>query len=137
LIEKAQGIGISIEEIEIMPDHVHLFIKASPGDAPHWIIQQLKGYTSRRLREECSELRRKHLAKHIADAGWGQFIRMLAYKGEWYGCDLVVVERFFPSSKTCSQCGTVMGKMPQQVRKWDCPTCHAHHEQDINAAQIS
>ena len=56
LIEKAQGIGISIEQIEIMPDHVHLFIKASPGDAPDRIMQQLKGYTSRRLREEFSGL---------------------------------------------------------------------------------
>jgi putative transposase len=56
LIEKAQGIGITIEQIEIMPDHVHLFIKTSPGEAPDWVVQQLKGYTSRRLREEFSEL---------------------------------------------------------------------------------
>jgi putative transposase len=77
----------------------------------------------------------KRLAKHIADAGWGQFIRMLAYKGEWYGCDLVAVDRFFPSSKTCSQCGTVMEMLPLQVRKWDCPICHARHDRDINAAQ--
>jgi putative transposase len=86
LIGKAQGIGISIEQIEIMPDHVHLFIKASPVDAPHWIIQQLKGYTSRRLREEFSGLRSRlptlwtrsyycESVGHISEATVGQYIR--------------------------------------------------------------
>lgn len=57
LFAKAQDIGISIEEMEIMPDHIHLFVKASPVDGPHWIVQQLKGYTSRVLRKEYSSLR--------------------------------------------------------------------------------
>ena len=86
LIEKAVRIGSSIEQIEIMPDHVHLFIKASPGDAPDWIIQQLKGYTSRRLREEFSELVSKlptlwtrsydcESVDHISEAAVGQYIQ--------------------------------------------------------------
>jgi putative transposase len=49
---KANEIGISIEEIEVMPDHVHLFVKAKPSAAPDWIVQQLKGTTSRYLRQE-------------------------------------------------------------------------------------
>ncbi len=52
LYQKAQQLGFIIETCEIMPDHVHLFIKASPVDGPHFIVQQLKGYTSRILRQE-------------------------------------------------------------------------------------
>jgi len=56
-MEKASKIGVSIIEMEIMPDHLHLFIKSSPTASPHWIVQQLKGYTSHALREEFQELR--------------------------------------------------------------------------------
>jgi len=52
LNEKAKKIDVTIEKIEVMPDHVHLFVKASPVDSPHFIVQQLKGYTSRILRSE-------------------------------------------------------------------------------------
>lgn len=57
LYEKAVDIGLVIEEMEVMPDHVHLFVKAKPVDSPHWILQQLKGYTSRVLRQEFPSLR--------------------------------------------------------------------------------
>lgn len=59
LKEKAEEIGVDIEEMEVMPDHVQLCVKATPTAAPHWIVQQLKGYTSRILREEFPELKRK------------------------------------------------------------------------------
>jgi putative transposase len=57
LQEKADKIGVSIEEMQIMPDHVHLFVKASPVASPHWIVQQLKGYTSHELRAQFKSLR--------------------------------------------------------------------------------
>lgn len=57
LLKKADEIGISIEKMEIMPDHVHIFVKSNPTMSPHWIVQQLKGYTSRILRQEFAELR--------------------------------------------------------------------------------
>ena len=57
LYQKANELGLAIEICEIMPDHVHLFIKASPVDSPHFIVQQLKGYTSRILRSEFSHLK--------------------------------------------------------------------------------
>ena len=57
LLEKAKELSFSIENIEIMPDHVHLFVKAKPTASPHWIVQQLKGYTSRILRQEFSTLK--------------------------------------------------------------------------------
>ena len=57
LFKKSQEIQISIEKMEVMPDHVHLFVKASPIDSPHWIVKQLKGYTSRMMRLEFPELK--------------------------------------------------------------------------------
>ena len=57
LLEKAKEMDATIEQMEIMPDHVHLFIKCSPVDSPHFIVQQCKGYTSRLMRKEFSELR--------------------------------------------------------------------------------
>lgn len=57
LREKASEIGVSVETLEIMPDHLHLFVKAKPTASPHWIVQQLKGYTSRILRQEFEPLR--------------------------------------------------------------------------------
>lgn len=57
LIEKSKEIDVIIKTIEIMPDHIHLFVKTNPTNAPHYIVQQLKGYTSRILRQEFQELR--------------------------------------------------------------------------------
>ena len=57
LLEKADTCGLSIEKMEIMPDHVHIFVKTNPTNPPHWIVQQLKGYTSRILRLEFPPLR--------------------------------------------------------------------------------
>jgi len=77
------------------------------------------------------------LAKHISDAGWGQFVRMLAYKGAWYGCQVKSSDRWYPSSKICSICGAEMEAMPLQVREWQCPICGAYHDRDQNAAIIT
>ena len=59
MLLKAKELGITIEQMEIMPDQVHLFIKADPTLAPHYVVQQLKGYTSRVLRQEFPQLRSK------------------------------------------------------------------------------
>ena len=58
---------------------------------------------------------------------------MLGYNCAWYGRELVVVDRFFPSSKLCGSCGTVGGKLPLNVREWTC-ACGAVHDRDVNAA---
>jgi len=59
---------------------------------------------------------------------------MLEYKAAWYGRELVAVDRWFPSSKLCSACGTVRGEMPLGVREWVC-VCGATHDRDVNAAK--
>lgn len=75
------------------------------------------------------------LAQRIADVGWGEFRRMLAYKCGWYGSRLVEANRHFPSSKMCSCCGKVLEALPLDVREWDCPVCGTYHDRDVNAAK--
>ncbi|WP_010323292.1 RNA-guided endonuclease InsQ/TnpB family protein [Marinobacterium stanieri] len=74
------------------------------------------------------------LSKAIADAGWGEFVRQLAYKADWAGRSLVAIDQWFPSSKRCSGCGHTLSSLPLSVREWSCPECGAHHDRDQNAA---
>ncbi|MCF8012154.1 MAG: transposase [Clostridiales bacterium] len=80
-------------------------------------------------------IKNKHLSRHIADVGWGEFRRMLEYKTRWYGSELKTVPRFYPSSKTCSTCGYVLEKLELSTRYWQCPQCAKYHDRDINAAR--
>ena len=80
-------------------------------------------------------MKRNHsLAKSVSDASWSEFIRQLTYKGEWYGCHIQTVDRWFPSSKTCSSCGSVKDALQLSERSWECPDCNTVHDRDINAA---
>lgn len=79
-------------------------------------------------------LRNRSLAKSVSDAGWGEFVRQLAYKAEWAGRQFVAIDQWYPSSKRCSGCGFVMDAMPLNVRHWTCPECAAEHDRDLNAA---
>lgn len=74
------------------------------------------------------------LARAISDAAWRQFRTMLEYKADWYGRNLVVVDRWFPSSKLCSTCGALAERMPLNVRIWMC-RCGTVHDRDVNAAR--
>ena len=73
------------------------------------------------------------LSKHIADASWGNFVNLLQYKCDWYGKELVKVNRFYPSSKTCSSCGWLNQNLKLSDRKWICK-CGETHDRDINAS---
>ncbi len=75
------------------------------------------------------------LAKAIADVGWGEFVRQLEYKAQWYGRRLIKIDRWFPSSKTCSRCGSVLEGLGLEAREWRCPACGTHHDRDVNAAK--
>ena len=96
--------------------------------------------------------RNRKLARSISDAAWGEMFRQLEYKCEWYGKDLVEIDRFFPSSKRCNHCGYVMDArwsvppfrrnvdalqgMPLSVRSWDCPSCGTKGiDRDVNASK--
>ncbi|WP_339134835.1 RNA-guided endonuclease TnpB family protein [Streptomyces sp. f51] len=74
------------------------------------------------------------LARAISDAAWADFRSMLEYKAHWYGREVIAVDRWFPSSKLCSSCGTLQDKMPLSVRTWTCD-CGTTHDRDVNAAK--
>jgi putative transposase len=80
-------------------------------------------------------VRNRRLARAISDQGFGQARRMLGYKTTWNGGHLVVVGRFFPSSKTCSGCGAVKAKLPLSQRTYVCESCGLILDRDINAAR--
>ena len=82
-----------------------------------------------------SNMSRNHkLAKSLTDEGWFQFTEMLKYKLEWYGGQLIKIDRYFASSKTCVVCGHRVKKLPLYVREWTCPQCGEVLDRDLNAA---
>jgi putative transposase len=82
----------------------------------------------------CNMVKNHTLARSISDAAWRDLRSMLEYKAAWYGRDLLVVDRWFPSSKLCSACGTIRTQLPLNVRSWTCE-CGAVHDRDVNAAR--
>ena len=79
-------------------------------------------------------VRNQKLAKAISDVGWGMFVNFLDYKLGKEGKVLVEIDRWFPSSKLCSNCHFQVGEMPLDVREWECPSCGTDHDRDGNAA---
>jgi putative transposase len=80
-------------------------------------------------------VKNKKLALSISDASWGELVRQLEYKCNWYGRTLIKIDRWFPSSKRCGHCGHIIDKLPLNIREWDCPKCSTHHDRDVNAAK--
>jgi putative transposase len=79
-------------------------------------------------------VRNHKLAKAISDVGWGMFVNFLSYKLDHEGKVLVEIDRWFPSSKLCSNCHYQISEMPLDVRTWICPNCGTQHDRDGNAA---
>jgi len=75
------------------------------------------------------------LAKHISDCGWGLFVSMLEYKAKWNDKQIVRINRFFPSSKTCNECGWIKSDLKLDDREWVCESCGCVHDRDVNAAK--
>lgn len=75
------------------------------------------------------------LSKHIADASWGNFVTLLQYKCDWYGKELVKVNRFYPSSKSCYDCGWINQNLKLSDREWTCNSCGAIHDRDVSASR--
>lgn len=79
-------------------------------------------------------LRNHKLAKSISHVSWSKFVTKLQYKADWYGRKIIKVDKWFPSSQICSECGHKDGKKSLEIREWTCPVCHTHHDRDINAS---
>ncbi len=105
-------------------------------------LHQLTSEITRRFHTACIEdlnvrgmLKNRRLARSIADMSFFEFRRQLEYKAGRRGGMVVVADRWFPSSKACSACGTIQEEMPLAVRQWTCPDCGASHDRDVNAAR--
>ena len=81
-------------------------------------------------------MKNHNLARSIANASWGEFSRQIHYKTKWRGGEVKEINRFYPSSKTCSKCFYVVDSLPLSVREWDCPQCKTTHDRDINASKV-
>lgn len=79
-------------------------------------------------------VRNHSLARAISDASWSELRSQLEYKADWYGRTVVAIDRWYPSSKTCSACGTIVESLPLNIREWTC-RCGAVHDRDVNAAK--
>lgn len=82
-----------------------------------------------------NRVKNRKVACAISDASWSEFYRQLDYKCQWYGKELITIDRYFPSSKRCGNCGKIRGKMPLTVRQWECPSCGTVHDRDLNASK--
>ncbi len=72
----------------------------------------------------------------VSNVAMQELRRQLEYKADWYGRNVIAVDRFYPSSKTCSACGVITAKMPLSVREWVCTACGVRHDRDVNAAKV-
>lgn len=76
----------------------------------------------------------KYLSQSVSDVGWYEFRRQLEYKAKWYRRTISFVDKYYPSSQICSNCGENTGKKPLDIREFDCLCCGTHHDRDINAS---
>ncbi|NET24282.1 RNA-guided endonuclease TnpB family protein [Okeania sp. SIO1I7] len=116
---------------------IHAKIKDSRLDYTHQLTTQLIRENQTIVVEDLAVknmVKNHKLARAISDANWGELVRQLEYKADWYGRELIKIDRYFPSSKRCSNCGHVVDKLPLSIREWDCPECGSHHDRDINAS---
>lgn len=116
---------------------VHEKITNSRNDHHHKISTELvRNYDFISLEDLAVKnmVKNHKLAKHISDCSWSSFVNMLKYKCDWYGKKLVQINRFYPSSKTCSTCDYINDKLSLNIREWKCPKCNSIHDRDHNAA---
>jgi putative transposase len=136
LARKAKG-SANREKARLKVARIHARIADRRRDFLHKLSTRLVRENQTVVIEDLTirNLLKNHtLARAISDASWSELRTQLEYKCAWYGRDLVVVDRFFPSSKLCGECGTVQAGLPLNVREWTC-ACGAVHDRDVNAAR--
>lgn len=126
------------EKQRILVAKIHVKIRNQRQDAIHKMTHELVKENDVICMEDLDvkELLQTRLAKEVSDASFGEIRRQLEYKTEWYGKQLVITDRWYPSSQTCSGCGTVNRNVKDlKIRRWRCPVCKEMHDRDINAAK--
>ena len=117
---------------------IHQKIRDQRIDAIHKMTHELvKEYDVICIEDlDISGMKKGHMAMEVSDAALGEVRRQLEYKSEWAGKQLVIVDRWYPSSQTCGECGYVNSDVRDlRIRKWKCPECGAWHDRDLNAAR--
>jgi putative transposase len=136
LAKKAKGNGANRAKARRKVAQIHARITDRRRDTLHKLTTRLVRENQTLVIEDLTVrtmVTNRSLARAISDAAWSDFRSMLEYKAQWYGREVIAVDRWFPSSKLCSVCGTLQDKMPLHVRTWTC-TCGTTHDRDVNAA---
>ena len=126
------------EKAKIKVARIHAQITDSRKDHLHKLTTQLVRENQTIVVENLAVknmVKNPKLSQAISDVSWGEITRQLAYKCRWYGRNYIEIDRWFPSSKRCSNCGHIAEKMPLNIREWDCPDCGTHHDRDVNASK--
>ncbi|MEU9190918.1 RNA-guided endonuclease TnpB family protein [Streptomyces sp. NPDC048484] len=137
LAKKAKGDGANRARARRKVAKVHARIADRRRDHLHKLTTRLVRENQTLVIEDLTVrnmVKNRSLARAISDAAWTEFRSMLEYKAAWYGREVIAVDRFFPSSKLCSHCGTLAERMPLHVREWTCG-CGTTHDRDVNAAK--
>ncbi|WP_406498292.1 transposase [Streptomyces sp. NBC_01604] len=137
LSRRAKGDGANRRKARRKVAKVHARIADRRRDLLHKLTTRLVRDNQTLVIEDLAVrnlVKNRTLARGISDASWSEFRSMLEYKAAWYGRQVIAVDRFFPSSRMCSVCGTVQDRMPLSVRTWTC-ACGAAHDRDVNAAK--
>ncbi|MFI6493202.1 RNA-guided endonuclease InsQ/TnpB family protein [Streptomyces sp. NPDC050564] len=136
LARKAKGEGANRAKARRKVARIHARISDRRRDHLHKLTTRLVRENQTLVIEDLSVrnmVRNRSLARAISDAAWAELRSMLEYKAAWYGREVIVMDRFFPSSKLCSACGSLQAEMPLNVRSWTCD-CGTVHDRDVNAA---
>lgn len=137
LARKAKGDGANRAKARRKAAKVHARITDRRRDHLHKLTTRLVRENQTLVIEDLTVrnmVKNRSLARAISDAAWSEFRSMLEYKAAWYGREVIAVDRWFPSSKLCSNCGTIASTMPLHVREWTCD-CGTTHDRDVNAAK--
>ncbi|MDO0914945.1 RNA-guided endonuclease TnpB family protein [Streptomyces sp. DT2A-34] len=137
LSRKAEGDGANRAKARRKVARIHARIADRRRDTLHKLTTRLVRENQTIVIEDLTVrnlLKNGKLARAISDAAWSDFRSMLEYKAQWYGREVIAVDRWFPSSKLCSNCGRLQDTMPPHVRTWTCD-CGTTHDRDENAAK--
>lgn len=137
IVSRRKKVSKRREKAKVRLSRQHLRVANQRRDYIHkittYLVRQHDVICMENLNTE-GMLKNHKLAKSISDSSFGEIRRQLEYKCAMRGKKLLFVDRFFPSSKTCSSCGSVQETMPLNIREWTCPDCGIHHDRDLNAA---
>ncbi len=126
-----------IEKVRLKLAKLHQRVKNIRHDKLHKITRKIINENQVVYAETLAiknMLKNHKLAKAISDCSWGELIRQLRYKSEWYGREFIQIDQFYPSSKTCNECEFINKDLKLSDREWICSNCGCCHDRDINAA---